>query len=125
MPKKCSRGCKEGILDTGNNDLPCDCSKGSSALFNIAGVDGLVSGAESRRHFLNMSPEPLRPTHPNLLASSLPGRNQDLESFEHKSRWLLNFIGLLKLEGYKESNIKTLYESLHGLHILTSKMLGK
>ena len=126
MSTKC-KICRDGVVDTGNNKLPCDCPKGSSALFNVAGVDGLVAGAETRRHLFNGSPEPLRLTSPDILASSLPGRNEDIKSLEDKLRWLLNFLGLLELVGEKdkESNIKNLYESLHNLHVLTSKMLGK
>ena len=68
-----------GIIETGNNDLPCDCPAGESALFSVAGVVGAVTGAEMRRHFLNDSPEPIVPGPKNFLASNLPGlpgRNQ-------------------------------------------------
>lgn len=37
--------CKDtGVIDTGNNDLPCDCAHGDTALFNVTGRTGLVSG---------------------------------------------------------------------------------
>jgi len=65
-----------GVDETGNNDLPCDCPAGATALFNIAGVDGQVTGAEMRRHFLNNSPEPIKLGKENILASSLPGRQK-------------------------------------------------
>lgn len=39
--KKCKG---TGVIVTGNNDLPCDCSAGQTALFQAAGV-GLVVGA--------------------------------------------------------------------------------
>jgi hypothetical protein len=67
--------CKDtGVIDTGNNDLPCDCPAGETALFNEAGVDGPVTGAEIKRHFLNGSPEPIRTGGEAIPASSLPGR---------------------------------------------------
>jgi hypothetical protein len=73
--------CKEcndtGVIETGNNDLPCGCPAGATALFNTTGVAGPVTGAELRRHFLNDSPEPIR-THPlrPTPASSIPGRSK-------------------------------------------------
>ncbi len=37
--------CKDtGVIDTGNNDLPCDCAQGDTALFNVTGRTGPVSG---------------------------------------------------------------------------------
>jgi len=64
-----------GVNETGNNDLPCDCPAGDSALFNQSGVVGQVTGAEIKRHFLNDSPEPIRTRNGViLLASNLPGR---------------------------------------------------
>ena len=71
--KKCN---DTGVIETGNNDLPCDCPKGATALFNQAGVDGLVTGEEIRRHFLNNSPEPIEIGRDNISASSLPGRKK-------------------------------------------------
>lgn len=67
-----------GIWETGNNDLPCDCPLGAKAQFNVAGVDGLVTGAEVEAHFLNGSPDPIRPNsaHP-VSAWSLPGRREN------------------------------------------------
>ncbi len=67
--------CKDtGVIDTGNNDLPCDCPAGDKALFNTAEVDGPVTGAEVKRHFLNNSPEPINCGREKIPASSLPGR---------------------------------------------------
>jgi hypothetical protein len=43
MPK-CSKCDDTGVEETGNNDLPCDCPAGKTALFNVAGVDGKVTG---------------------------------------------------------------------------------
>ncbi|MBI4118314.1 MAG: hypothetical protein HY455_02165 [Parcubacteria group bacterium] len=75
MPK--CKACNDtGSIDTGNNDLPCDCPAGAKALFNQAGVTGPVTGAEVRRHFLNDSPEPLRIGAESIPASSLPGRRR-------------------------------------------------
>lgn len=64
-----------GIWETGNNDLPCDCPAGATAMFNQSGVDGLVTGEEVKKHFLNSSPEPIKVSLLNpILATSLPGR---------------------------------------------------
>jgi hypothetical protein len=64
-----------GVIETGNNDLPCTCPAGSTALFNTSGVEGAITGDEMRRHFFNDSPEPLRPKPGvNIEANSLPGR---------------------------------------------------
>lgn len=60
MPKEyvCKK-CKDtGSIDTGNNDLPCDCPAGRTALFNVAGVAGPVTGEEVKKHYLNTSPQP-------------------------------------------------------------------
>ncbi|MDP3779398.1 MAG: hypothetical protein Q8R30_05145 [bacterium] len=65
-----------GIVETGNNDLPCDCPVGDIALFNEAGVEGLVTGTEIREHFLNNSPDPIRMGRARIRASDLPGRRQ-------------------------------------------------
>jgi CheY-like chemotaxis protein len=54
----CPKCLGTGTIDTGNNDLPCDCEAGDRALFNEASV-GLVTGAECKRHYHNGSPEPL------------------------------------------------------------------
>jgi PleD family two-component response regulator len=49
-----------GVIETGNNDLPCFCPAGDKAQFNISEVEGRsVTGAEVKAHFLNNSPDPL------------------------------------------------------------------
>ena len=65
-----------GVRETGNNDLPCDCPAGDTALFNICGVKGPITGAESKRHFLNGAPEPIDhyDVYNPILAKNLPGR---------------------------------------------------
>jgi hypothetical protein len=73
MPK-CKDCGDTGVIDTGNNDLPCDCPAGAKAMFNVAGVHGQVTGEEVRRHFLNGSPEPIETGKDGIPASSLPGR---------------------------------------------------
>lgn len=71
--KKCKG---TGVVETGNNDLPCDCSKGDTAKFNVAGVKGAVTGKEDRLHFQNGSPQPINGRDgKDVLASDLPGRN--------------------------------------------------
>jgi hypothetical protein len=62
-----------GVIETGNNDLPCSCIAGETAKFNLAGVEGQVTGAEMKRHFFNGSPQPLD-TGPGFRASDIPGR---------------------------------------------------
>jgi len=76
MEPKCTKCNDTGVIETGNNDLPCDCSAGDTAVFNHAGVDGPVTGAEVRRHFLKGSPEPILPSRNRISASSLPGRQK-------------------------------------------------
>jgi hypothetical protein len=71
---RCNKCNDTGVIETGNNDLACECPAGNGALFNVAGVEGPITGAESRRHFLNDSPEPIRTRREKILASSLPGR---------------------------------------------------
>ena len=71
---KCLRCNGTGVEETGNNDLPCDCPAGDKSLFNIAGVEGSVTGAEVKRHFLNNSPLPIEVGTEPFLASTLPGR---------------------------------------------------
>jgi CheY-like chemotaxis protein len=57
---KCPKCKGTGVIETGNNDLPCDCLAGDAALFNNAFASGgPVTGAEVKRHFLNTSPEPI------------------------------------------------------------------
>jgi hypothetical protein len=41
---QCNKCGDTGIIETGNNDLPCDCPKGKLAEFNVAGLD-VVLGA--------------------------------------------------------------------------------
>jgi hypothetical protein len=43
--KKCD---DTGVIETGNNDLPCDCPAGAIALFNVAGSGRPQTGAELR-----------------------------------------------------------------------------
>lgn len=71
MTKPTCGRCKNGVIETGNNDLPCHCPLGKKALFNVAGVQGQVTGDEIFRHFQNDAPEPIRTP---VDASTLPGR---------------------------------------------------
>ena len=72
---KCTRCNNTGVIDTGNNDFPCSCPAGRTAQFNVAGVNGLVTGEEVERHFFNGSPEPIEPTAEGIDAASLPRRD--------------------------------------------------
>ncbi|MDD5008557.1 MAG: hypothetical protein PHC68_09215 [Syntrophorhabdaceae bacterium] len=74
---KCKKCNDTGVEDTGNNDLPCDCPAGETALFNLCGVEGPVTGAEVKKHFLNGCPEPIKHSeapHGKIRAADLPGR---------------------------------------------------
>lgn len=74
---KCSKCDDTGVWETGNNDLPCDCPAGRTALFNVAGVDGQVTGDEIERHFLNGALEPIqRHGRDPIKADELPGRRR-------------------------------------------------
>lgn len=75
MPK-CPKCGDTGIIETGNNDLPCNCPAGSKALFNTAGIKGPITGAELREHFYNNPPNPIRTGKKPIPASSLPGRQK-------------------------------------------------
>ena len=48
----CTKCRGTGIIETGNNDLPCACPAGSFALFNVATGSGLkqMFGTEVRQH---------------------------------------------------------------------------
>lgn len=74
---KCKKCNDTGVEETGNNDLPCDCPAGRTARFNVAGVDGQVTGEEIERHFLNNSPQPIKTGRTSVLASRLPGRKKN------------------------------------------------
>lgn len=51
MPKpKCKKCGDTGIIETGNNDLPCDCLAGNKALFNTAFVDRPITGREFKKY---------------------------------------------------------------------------
>lgn len=47
--------CRNGVIETGNNDLPCDCPLGDTARFNTvdsAGRGVTISGAALRQTFV-------------------------------------------------------------------------
>lgn len=44
-PVKCTKCGDSGVIETGNNDLPCDCPAGDNAFFNVTG-EGKVSGKD-------------------------------------------------------------------------------
>lgn len=122
---KCGKCNDTGVIETGNNDLPCDCPAGSTALFNEAGVEGPVTGEEIRRHFLNNSPEPIKTGGNPIPASSLPGREKgiNLDELQLETEKLLS---LLKdrQPGMVGWNM-FLRERLQKLHHITSKALNK
>ena len=125
MPK--CKDCNDtGVYETGNNDLPCACPEGATALFNQAGVDGPVTGKEIRLHFLNNSPEPIVFRNKPIMASSLPGRKEmgaQFSKLQYEAEMLLAVIkdrqpGLMTWDEF-------LLERLRNLHTITSKLLGR
>lgn len=36
---KCTKCDDTGVIETGNNNLACDCQVGETALFNVTGID--------------------------------------------------------------------------------------
>lgn len=125
MPQ-CTKCNDTGVIETGNNDLPCDCPAGATALFNQAGVEGPVTGAEIRRHFLNSSPEPIMPGRNPIPDSSLPGRQKkgvNLDDLQQEAEKLL-FLLKDRQPGLMTWN-ERLHERLQNLHKLASRALGK
>lgn len=114
--KKCNG---TGVIETGNNDLPCDCPAGDKALFNNAEVKGAVTGAEVRRHFLNGSPEPIAVGRERISASSLPGRQLEvyLDELQQEAKRLLALIDNRKPQTIEWK--KALFESIGNMHGLT------
>ena len=52
------RACSgSGVIETGNDDLPCECTAGDEAIFNLAGI-GRVTGREVKLHYLNAPEDP-------------------------------------------------------------------
>jgi hypothetical protein len=43
---KCPKCNDTGVIETGNNDIPCDCVSGDHALFNVAGEKSPMKGKE-------------------------------------------------------------------------------
>lgn len=123
---KCTECNDTGVIETGNNDLPCDCSAGTTALFNHAGVEGLVTGAEIRRHFLNGSPNPIKIGRDPIPASSLPGRKKEGINLDELQQEMERLLALFKdrKPGLMTWN-EFLHERLQNLHKLASRALGK
>jgi hypothetical protein len=57
---KCSKCDDTGVCGIGNNDRPCDCPASATALFNVVGFDGPITGDEIRRGYTT-SCEPIPP----------------------------------------------------------------
>ena len=51
----CGKCSDTGVIETGNNDLPCSCPAGSRAIFNVCEGSGMVqkTGMEIRRESRN------------------------------------------------------------------------
>lgn len=125
MPR-CNRCGDSGVIETGNNDLPCDCPAGDVALFNQAGVVGPVTGAEIRRHFMNDSPEVIIIGAFAISASDLPGRRDraiDLGELENEVRKLLLLLENPAPDFSLWSHL--MLRRLANLHELTARALGK
>ncbi len=76
----CPRCSNSGVIETGNNDLPCSCSAGDRALFNVTGVRDVVRGDQVKEHLLNDSPQKIHlkgdGQEQQIPASLLPGRKE-------------------------------------------------
>jgi hypothetical protein len=48
----CSKCEDTGVIETGNNDFACSCPAGDTAMFNVSGHDGPISGAKMKRRRL-------------------------------------------------------------------------
>ena len=70
MPN-CNKCQDTGVIDTGNNDLPCECPAGDTAKFNQAGVAGPITGRQVKQHFLNNSPQQIKTGREPIPASSI------------------------------------------------------
>ena len=68
----CNKCNDTGVIETGNNDLPCSCPAGDTALFNETGVRGPITGRQVKRHFLNSSPSPILTGRNGIDASDVP-----------------------------------------------------
>ena len=47
-----------GVIETGNNDIPCPCPVGAIAVFNVSTADGpkQMTGAELSKHWREETP---------------------------------------------------------------------
>jgi hypothetical protein len=45
----CRRCGGSGVIETGNNDLPCDCPAGDKAVFNVSGFYRPLTGKEIKK----------------------------------------------------------------------------
>lgn len=70
MPQ-CQECNDTGVIETGNNDIPCNCKAGDHAIFNVSG-EGPVTGSEIKR--LDTLPQTLTKTG-------------DRKEFGHDFRW--------------------------------------
>jgi hypothetical protein len=61
-----------------DDELPCACPAGDTALFTDWNVEGDVTGAEMKRHFMADSPDPIRYTGKKINAWALPYRRHIL-----------------------------------------------
>ena len=67
-----------GIAKAEDDELPCACPAGDTVLFTNWNVEGDVTGAEMRRHFMADSPELIRSAAQKLRAWDLPNRQRIL-----------------------------------------------
>lgn len=54
----CEKCDDTGVIDTGNNDLPCDCPAAANAVFNVAGR-GKMTGREIKKEYEELQKAPL------------------------------------------------------------------
>ena len=67
----CEKCNDTGVIETGNNDVPCPCPAGDKAVFNVTG-EGHLTGAEIKRR--NSLPQ-------------MPTKQGDRVEYGHLFRW--------------------------------------
>jgi CheY-like chemotaxis protein len=113
-PTVCPECNGTGTIDTGNNDLPCDCPAGDTALFNDAFVEGgPITGAEMKRHFLNDSPEPIEGT---VRVENIPGRQGRVLVVDDDETNVIRITQYLTMVGYAVVVAHNGLEGLRAFH---------
>ena len=113
---KCTKCDDTGVIETGNNDLPCDCSKGDTAIFNV-GYETLT-GAEIKSRNALRTTEALSATGLDQV-SSLDGLLQAIEIMDQD---ILSIMQSSHYRGKSREVCKNDEEHRIVLHVLLKKM---